>query len=31
MTANMITVLEQEGCFGENKEKPPQGEMVPKP
>jgi hypothetical protein len=30
MTADMIRVLEQEGCFGEKKAKPPQLEMVPK-
>jgi hypothetical protein len=30
VTADVIEVLEREGCFGEKKVKPPQGEMVSK-
>ena len=31
MTKDMIEELWQLGCFGDAKEKPPEGEMIPKP
>ena len=31
MTKDMIEELRQLGCFGDAKEKPPEGEMIPKP